>query len=404
MKFAVHWPIRAKRLHIGPSGIFVDGQVRVRPPLSLTDLAKGLDIVAIQPGTSLKIVVDDAWCRTLWIELPRTRLNTQERQNYLAYRFREVFGDEMIGCTVSPAFVLGAPWPMPLPRRGSNPILASAIPVGIQDILGTWAKKSTVRLVGLSSAWGNALRNVPTCAQGCLAVWDGRRMTAGAWSARHWLGWRSFVAPEQIAANVALDAWLRGLAWHTGPISIWCSGWAFDDASSSFGEKRQLPSRHRPYRPAAFDLRVRRPAQTRLPMRQKLIAGAALATAAAALYVSFPSNEPIEASRIVGVAPRSAPAKVEAVQDLPVAANESVDQPLVPEPPTEWPEIVGIFEDSGRHWVLFRMGQEAGSTTLGHLIGERFRVEHVSSERVVVLDLQRGERRESQLGWQGVKP
>ena len=388
---------------IGPSGIFADGQAHVRLPLSVADFTKALDTVVIQPGKSVSVVVDDAWCRTLWIELPHARLNKQELQNYLAYRFREVFGDEMIGCTISPASRLGLPWPRRLLRRGSDPMLVSSVPVGFQDILRTWAKKSAVNVVALTSAWGNALRNVPTCTQGGLAIWDGRRMTAGAWSARRWLGWRSFLAPEPMAATLELDFWLRGLAWRTGAITVWCKGWAIEDSSSSFGMKRELPSQRQPFRSLAFDLGVRRPTEARWPMRQTIITGAALATAAASIYVSLAPDDTIDASRIVGVTARPVPAKVEAVQEAPTV-KESVDQSPVPEQPPEWPEILGIFEEAGRHWVLFRMGREAGSTTRGHVIGERFRVERVSSDRVVVLDLLRGEQRESQLGWQGVQP
>jgi len=138
-------------------------------------------------------------------------------------------------------------------------------------------------------------------------------------------------------------------------------------------------------------------------MRQKIIGGTALATVAAGIYVSLPQDDVVDTSQIAGVTARTVPEKVEVIQAAP-AVKESVDDNPVPDLPPEWPEIVGIFEEAGHYWVLFRLGQEAGSTTRGQLIGERFRVENVTSDSVVVLDVQRGERRVSQLGWQGVQP
>lgn len=400
----MRWPTDPIELHLGPNGIVIDDREAVPAPLAITGLAAALKGIRLPPGQRVRVSVDDTWCRSLLLDLPPELSGSKEIAGLVTHRLRDIFGAESTTSPRSLAPRKANPWRFPVWSRRSDPLLVSTLPLPVYNAILDWRKAARLRLVSLGSAWGNALAAVPAGRQGALAVFRGNRMTVGAWSARRWTGWRSFIASDIQSAEAELTDWLDGLHGTEGPAMLWYSGWRLQHAPARRWTARSLPNSGKPERTAPFDFRAGIPTREHWPLRRRLIAAAAVATLLAAILVSLPDDDIADASAIVAAIPREADApRNPPAEQEPVAAEAQAAAPEATEV-TIWPVILGTFEQRGIRWVLFSSQQNSSSVRRGGLIDGRFRIDRATANGVTLTDIRTMERQEIPLGNTRVQP
>lgn len=394
------WPTEVQRLRIGPEGLRIGGRAVAGGPLTLADLPGALARLSLPAGSRVAIAVADAWAKTLLLDVPSGIRRREEIVALARHRFQETFP------AFNAAWVIAfgrrhAPWPGLF--RGLSP---AAMPVAAMDsrLPGAcmdWARAAGVRVTAIGTDWGWALAAVPASGQGALASFCDGRMTVGAWSARRWLGWRSFLVTSAPAGANELQGWLAGLPWASGPVTVWCAGWRQQEALDERRDWRYLPEDAKTLRGVSLDFRGIMSGQP-MPLRQKIIAAAGLATLVGAVVVSLPENgaEP-DAEAVVPAYQR--PPQQPLVTE-PVPENRSELEVQVIEDEVEWPEVQGTFAQPGGRWLLYVEDEQVRSIRQGGEIGGRFRVEQATPWFVVLRDMKTGERRKISLELSGAEP
>ena len=399
----MHWPIEVAEMVVGPQGVIIDDRVVVPPPLSVSGLASALQKIPANTCRRVNVAVDDAWCRTLLLDVPRGVRSRDELQGLIMHRLRDVFGPELANSPWCLASRSALPWRFSMLAVGDRRLVAIC-PGAVRQAIVDWAKTTNRHLTGFDSAWGSRLANLPVAPAGALAICTGNRMTVGAWSERAWIGWRSFVATDANQAQRELLRWLRGLSWDADSAVVWYHGWQGDWADDRHFVLRQLPLLRKFGHRSAFDFRPEFGGSPRYPRRQKIIFSAAILTLLAAIWVSMPEEELTDASDIVAAVPRDIadrPIVNQVTEYLPAERDVALDETREV---VTWPIILGVFEQRGRRWILYSTAGNSDSVPLGGVIDRRFRIDRALSERVILTDLHSGEQREIQLGESGVKP
>lgn len=132
-------------------------------------------------GTRLNVVLGDGWLRYLVLRWPTTVRKHDERQAYLAHRFREVHG------VVSPEWV----WVLERDTV-SFPRLVCAVPAALLRAVQAFADRRRLHLASVTGefvACFNALLpefREPRGVFGALAVARGGRVTVGLWRDAAW--------------------------------------------------------------------------------------------------------------------------------------------------------------------------------------------------------------------------
>lgn len=392
----MRWPSNPGAWRIGPTGIVIDQRVVNRLPLTPSELCAALAALPAEADAAREVLVDDAWARTLLVDLPPGGLRGKERRALIAHRLREVFDGTLAASTWREARPAGLPWPGWW-KSAQNSLVTALLP-DVAAGLADWQtpRRRLARPVG--TVWGDALSRVPVTAQGALAVFGADRISVGAWTRGRWLGWRSFVVHELAAGEAELCRWLADLAWPAGQRTVWYRGWTPAGASAPPWRWAALPADERRCRPPTFSLK---PAakRERWPLQRRLIVLTAALTLLATVYVSLPEPTlPEEASVVAALPPRPRP----------LAPAETVVEPE-PEPEVQketivWPKILGIYDAGGQRRLLYRTAQGAEMARRGELIEQRFRVERLAIAKLTLLDTVTQERRQFELESSGVQP
>lgn len=414
----MRWPTEARRLTVGPGGLTVDGGQQVPAPLTPAALPAALRSVSAAAGSRWRVVVADEWTRALLIELPAGVRRADEVDAFAAYRLREIYDAET---TAWPRVFLSR-WQRPWSRwpglggRSARWRLVAALRPDVVDVLTGWRQASRVRLTAIDSVWGDALARLPRVPQGVLAVFDGHRLTVGAWSAGAWLGWRSFVARDAVFAQAAARHWLTTFPWQ-GRVVLWQLGLPVGSPASPWPPGWQIQEVPASLRPGSstFDFR-RCLAGTAWPWRRKALLFASLLTLLATLLVSLPDDTtPPDEAQIVGVRPRNrknetAPQPPEpAAEVVPASpASESALAAVSPVPAkvneVAWPLILGVLEERGQRKLLFSTNRADASAAAGAVIQRRFHVGSIGRHSVVITDLVTMEKRKFPLQPSGTRP
>lgn len=389
----MRWPTEATSWQIGPAGLAIAERPAGGGPLRPGDLAAALAAVPASAGVAREILVDDAWARTLLVELPAGGLRGEERRALIGHRLREVFDGALAAGDWREARAAGLPWPGWW-KSSANCLVSVLLP----EVAAALADRRALRQV--LTLWGEALSRVPATAQGALAVFGADRISVGAWTRGRWLGWRSFVVGDLAAGQAELQRWLAELVWPAGERTIWYRGWTPAGAFAAPGRWQALPLAARRRRPPVFQLKpVSR--HERWPLRRRLIALAAGLTLLATVYVSLPeSSEPAAEGVVAALPPRPRPPVAEEASVAP--APEAV--PEVQEESVVWPEILGIYTSGRQRQLLYRTAQGAATARRGELIDQRFRVERLAIAKLTLVDTVTQERREFELESSGVQP
>ncbi len=387
----MRWPTEAASWQIGPAGVAIAERTAGGAPLRPGDLAAALAAIHASAGVAREILVDDAWARTLLVELPAGGLRGEERRALIGHRLREVFDGALAAGDWREARAAGLPWPGWW-KSSANCLVSVLLP----EVAAALADRRALRQV--LTVWGEALSRVPATAQGALAVFGADRISVGAWTRGRWLGWRSFVVGDLAAGEAELQRWLGELAWPAGERTIWCRGWTPAGAFAAPGRWQALPLAARRRRPPVFQLKpVSR--RERWPLRRRLIALAAGLTLLATVYVSLPESSVPEAESVVAALPPRPPVAEEAVvAPAPEAVPEVQGESVV------WPEILGIYASGRQRQLLYRTAQGAAMARRGELIDQRFRVERLAIAKLTLVDTVTQERREFELESSGVQP
>lgn len=389
----MRWPTEAASWQIGPAGIASAERPAGGAPLRPGDLAAALAAVPVSAGVVREILVDDAWARTLLVELPAGGLRGEERRALIGHRLREVFDGALAAGDWREARAAGLPWPGWW-KSSANCLVSVLLP----EVAAALADRRALRQV--LTVWGEALSRVPATAQGALAVFGAERISVGAWTRGRWLGWRSFVVGDLAAGEAELQRWLGELAWPAGERTIWCRGWTPAGVAAAPWRWAVLPASARRCRPPLFALKPA-PSRERWPLRRRLIALAAGLTLLATVYVSLPESSAPEAESVVAaLPPRPRPPVAEDAVVAP--APESV--PEVQEESVVWPEILGIYTSGRQRQLLYRTAQGVAMARRDELIDQRFRVERLAIAKLTLVDTVTQERREFELESSGVQP
>jgi len=138
------------------------------------------------PRSRLQIVIDDSWLRYLVVRWPDGVRGREERQAYLAHRFREVHG------------VAEPEWTFAFDRGPVHfPVLACAAPRSVTEGIQAFARTRRLRLVGVAGCFVHRFNQLQRRLHsapgsfGALAVSRGDRLTVGLWRDSAWQALRS---------------------------------------------------------------------------------------------------------------------------------------------------------------------------------------------------------------------
>jgi hypothetical protein len=414
---------------VGPQGVVVDDQPVPSASLSIATLAGALHALALPVGTRVAVIIDEAWVRSLLLSLPAGLTDRDEIRAYASHRLRDTFGAGLADWPQARAGRSSLPWPGARWQRHMNPLLLASLTPQLLQVIDDWCRAGRLRLVRLGTAWGEALTAVPPLEAGALAVFRGQRMSVGAWSGQRWLGWRSFIAHDGAEAAAETLRWMSILPWQTDRLALWCQGWSPVSKQEGQGTVPErwsvhaLASRPNRRRAAPFEFRSHLPGHA-LPLRQKVLGLALLATLAASVWVTLPLQPPeadeeaIVSARILP--PRARVADEGAADTAPGHSkptgqeddgSTSAEVMAVADTPAEveaadiaWPRILGTFEQQGRRWVLYSTGQESASLLRGAVIDRRYRIERADADSVVLTDLHTLQQQQTVLENTGVQP
>lgn len=394
------WPTEAQRLRIGPEGLWIGGREVAGGPLTVADLPQALARLSLPPGSRIAVSVADVWAKTMLLDIPSGIRRREEIAALARHRFQETFS------AFNAAWVIAfgrrhAPWPGLLRRVSPAAMPAAAMDSRVPRACMDWARAAGVRVAAIGTDWGWALASVPASAQGALASFCDGRVTVGAWSASRWLGWRSFLVTSASAGADELKGWLAGLPWASGSVTVWCAGWRQQEVLDERWDWRCLAEGAKSLRGVCLDFRGAMSAP-RMPLRQKVIVAAGLATLVGAVVVSLPENgaEP-DAEAVVSAYQRPQPQPVVAAPAPDIRSEPEVQ---VIEDEVEWPEVQGTFAQPGGRWLLYVEDEQIRSVRQGGAIGGRFRVEQATPWFVVLRDMKTGERRKISLEFSGDEP
>ncbi len=125
----------------------VDGQVRASGELSIpapADLAAAVGSItwpAEWRRGSLRVVVDDRWCRSFMVRAPSNARSAAELDLCIQARMHALFGDDE------------TPWVLIADRRVSGLFVACAVPKALVDALGALAQAAGARLESIRPTW-----------------------------------------------------------------------------------------------------------------------------------------------------------------------------------------------------------------------------------------------------------
>ncbi|CAI06777.1 hypothetical protein [Aromatoleum aromaticum] len=199
---------------------------------------EALDAAATPPRSRLQIVIDDSWLRYLVVRWPDALRGREERQAYLAHRFREVHG------------VAEPEWTFAFDRGPVHfPVLACAAQRSVINALQAFARARRLRLVGVAGCFVHRFNRLQRRLDsapgdfGALAVARGSRLTVGLWRDGAWQALRSQNVGDhgpQILRQT-LESWtLRmagadrgGVLYASGIAPAAPTGWRIEDAGDA---------------------------------------------------------------------------------------------------------------------------------------------------------------------------
>ncbi|KON80964.1 hypothetical protein PA01_04405 [Azoarcus sp. PA01] len=199
---------------------------------------EALEAAATPARSRLQVVIDDSWLRYVVVRWPAALRGREERQAYLAHRFREVHG------------VAEPEWAFAFDRGPVHfPVLACAAPRSVTDALQAFAGTRRLRLVGVAGGFVHRFNRLQRRlgsapgAFGALAVARGTRLTVGLWRDGAWQALRSQNVGEDAAQVLrqTLESWtLRiagadraGVLYTCGIAPVAPAGWRIEDTGGA---------------------------------------------------------------------------------------------------------------------------------------------------------------------------